>query len=108
MDEMPEHATLTISRAMQARRDLPPPAMRRALREGAGVTLSEVGEACGVTRQCAWLWETGARTPRSQHLVAYVELLRLFHDEAMPSTLETREPGSGRAQGSRRHNDAAG
>lgn len=58
---------------------LPPPELRRALRVAAGLSLAEIGEVCGVTRQCVSLWELGSRTPAPPHSGAYLTLL---HDLA--------------------------
>jgi transcriptional regulator with XRE-family HTH domain len=52
--------------------------MRRALREAAGVSLSDVASVVGVTRQAVALWETGARTPCGANLDSYVAVLRTF------------------------------
>jgi transcriptional regulator with XRE-family HTH domain len=59
---------------IQAKR-LPPPAMRRALRLGAGLTLQEVGELVGVHRSCVLRWETGAREPTGRRRIRYSEVL---------------------------------
>jgi DNA-binding XRE family transcriptional regulator len=57
------------------RRDLPPPAIRRLLREHAGLTQAEVATALGVGRPAVTRYETGARDPRGEVRLAYVELL---------------------------------
>lgn len=48
----------------------------RALRQRAGLSLSEVAEALGVEGTTVWRWEEGKSTPRSQIAVEYRELLR--------------------------------
>lgn len=63
---------------VRARRELPSPEMRRALRKAAGASLAEVAEAVGVTRQAVSMWELGQRSPRPTHLPAYLEVLRVF------------------------------
>jgi transcriptional regulator with XRE-family HTH domain len=63
---------------VQARQDLPPPAMRKALREAAGVSLRDAAAAAGVSYEALRLWEMGAAFPTPRNLVAYVELLRAF------------------------------
>ncbi len=64
-----------IARKVKARRSLPPPSLRRALRESAGLTQEDVAGSVGVRRESVSRWETGARTPRGSTLVAYAELL---------------------------------
>jgi DNA-binding transcriptional regulator YiaG len=61
---------------VEARQELPPPALRRALRRAAGVSLDDVGAAVGVTGQAVWWWEQGKREPNDENLVRYLELLR--------------------------------
>jgi transcriptional regulator with XRE-family HTH domain len=65
-----------------ARRELPPVEMRRALRRGAGLTLSDVAEVVGVTRQAVSWWERGRRTPRGRNLDAYGDVLRALRRDA--------------------------
>lgn len=78
---------------VEARRALPSPAMQRALRRAAGVSLAEVAAALGVTRQAVSMWELGQRTPRGATLIAYTRLLRELR-RAVAGTSETREAGS--------------
>ena len=54
---------------------LPSPATRRVLRTDAGLTLAELASQLGVTKQALWYWETGARQPRGDNRLAYVEAL---------------------------------
>ncbi len=103
-------ATLeSLTRRLQARRELPSPEVRRTLRRVAGASQTDVAEVIGVTRQAVQLWEAGTRTPRGANLDAYLKVLRAFRravsDEAPP--LATREPGFDRAQGSREERDDA-
>jgi transcriptional regulator with XRE-family HTH domain len=74
-------ATLEVLTQRIARRDLPPVEMRRALRRGAGLTLADIAEAVGVTRQPVSWWERGRRTPRGPNLDAYGEVLRALGRE---------------------------
>ena len=60
---------------LQARRELPSPAARRALRTAAGVSQEDVARAVGVTRQCISWWEAGERTPTGENLTRYVAAL---------------------------------
>jgi DNA-binding transcriptional regulator YiaG len=57
------------------RRSLPDPAVRRLLRERAGLSQDEVASVLGVSRPAVTRWETGKRTPRGLMLTQYVELL---------------------------------
>jgi len=61
-----------------ARRDLPPPQVRRALRIAAGLSLAEVASAVGVSRQAVAHWEGGSRRPAAKHLTAYCQALRIL------------------------------
>jgi transcriptional regulator with XRE-family HTH domain len=58
------------------RRELPPPAVRRAIREAAGVSQADIAAALGVDRVTVTRYESGARTPRGERLAAYVRVLR--------------------------------
>jgi transcriptional regulator with XRE-family HTH domain len=57
--------------------------MRRALREGNGLTLQDVADACGVSFQAISHWELGDRSPRGRNLQRYVEALWVMR-EASP------------------------
>jgi len=57
---------------IRAKRQLPPPPARRALREAAGLSGADVARAMGVTRQAVSNWERGRRAPRGQNLDAYL------------------------------------
>lgn len=57
------------------RQSLPPPPVRRLLRERAGLSQAEVAAVLGVGRTAVTRWETGARHPRRPSRVAYIELL---------------------------------
>ena len=58
------------------RRQLPPPPVRRALRQATSTTQREMAEAIGVDPATVCRWETGARTPRGAHRLAYAQLLK--------------------------------
>jgi DNA-binding transcriptional regulator YiaG len=58
-----------------ARRGLPPPPVRRDIRRMAGVSMADLADALGVSTASVSLWETGRRTPRHAHLLAYSEAL---------------------------------
>jgi DNA-binding XRE family transcriptional regulator len=74
----------TLAERIAVRRELPPPATRRALRLAAGVTQGEIAEACGVTRQAVCQWERGIATPGRAALVRYIEVLRLLRGATSP------------------------
>lgn len=42
-----------------------------------GLTLAEVGNALGVTRQYVYAWEAGRRNPGPKHLAKLAEVLGL-------------------------------
>jgi transcriptional regulator with XRE-family HTH domain len=58
-----------------ARRDLPPPQLRRLLREDLGLSQEDVAQAVGVHRETVSRWERGLCYPRGRHLVDYATLL---------------------------------
>jgi len=71
-----------IQAKMRAKRALPPPAMRRAIRLGAGLSQADVAEIMGVARESVARWEAGARTPRGRVLIEYVDLLDQLKDRS--------------------------
>jgi transcriptional regulator with XRE-family HTH domain len=82
-----------LSAALQAKRELPPPETRRALRMAAGATLEQVARACDVTPQAVQFWENGS-TPRGANLSAYLDVLRVFRN-AMSGDLAETDPLEG-------------
>ena len=60
---------------IQTRRRLPPPQVCRAVRLAAGLTQAAVARACGVNRATVCRWEAGQRTPRGEHLRAFLAVL---------------------------------
>lgn len=64
------------------RRELPSPALRRAIRVDAGLTQEDVAEVLGVSAAAVSHWEKGERLPRLRHRERYADLLR---------ALQTRE-----------------
>lgn len=56
-------------------RRLPPPAVRRALREATGLSVIEIAEALGVGRHAIYRWEAGRREPRGANRKAYAGFL---------------------------------
>lgn len=61
---------------VKARRELPAPKMRRALREAAGVSQDAVAQSIGVHRMTVNRWESGQCEPTPQHVIAYAAILR--------------------------------
>jgi transcriptional regulator with XRE-family HTH domain len=61
--------------AAQHRRLLPEPAVRRLLRERAGITQEEVAQVLGVDRASVSRYEAGIRDPRGDARKTYIELL---------------------------------
>lgn len=57
------------------RRELPPPALRRLLRERAGLSQAAIAGVLGISRPAMTRWELGQRTPRGAALARYSELL---------------------------------
>jgi DNA-binding transcriptional regulator YiaG len=70
----PLDAALTRAR----RRRLPDPAIRRLLREQAGLSQDELAEALGVSRPTVTRWELGQRTPRGDLAERYAAALDLL------------------------------
>jgi DNA-binding transcriptional regulator YiaG len=61
---------------LRAKRDLPAPAMRRAIREAAGASREDIATELGVSSQAVMLWEQGTRSPSRRHLANYIRVLR--------------------------------
>jgi len=73
-----------LATRVRARRELPTPTVRRELRRAAGVSLRDIADAIGVTREAVRLWELGQRRPRGANLDGYLEALRLFRTGGGP------------------------
>jgi transcriptional regulator with XRE-family HTH domain len=67
-----------VAEKVRARRDLPEPAVRRALRIGAGLSQQDIADVCGVTRAAVSRWESGERGVDADHVVLYAELLDML------------------------------
>lgn len=63
-----------VEKLSQGRR-LPPPGMRKAIREAAGASQQGLAEELRVHRVTVARWESGARRPRGALLQSYIELL---------------------------------
>jgi transcriptional regulator with XRE-family HTH domain len=68
--------TEEFQRRVSARRTLPLPAERRAMRVATGITTAELADLVGVSRQAIQHWESGTRTPGPKHLLAYAAALK--------------------------------
>jgi len=70
-----EDMTTLIDEA-RARRELPSPALARAIREAAGVSQEGIARELEVTRMTICRWEAGTFKPSGQRRIAYAALLR--------------------------------
>lgn len=75
--------TAFIDEVLTAKR-LPAPAMRRAIREAAGVTQARLAKEIGVTDRSIANWETGSSRPSPRHLGTYAELLCALQEAMAP------------------------
>jgi DNA-binding transcriptional regulator YiaG len=64
----------------QARRALPPPVERRAIREAARVSVSELASVLGVADITLARWERGEWSPRGDAVIRYAEALAELRD----------------------------
>lgn len=65
----------TVAEEALARRMLPAPSERRAIREAAGVSQRRLARDVGVTATAVATWESGRSEPRGDHLVQYARVL---------------------------------
>ena len=56
----------------------------KAARQALGLTLAELGNALGVTRQYVQAWEAGRRNPGTKHLAKLAEVLGLEIADLLP------------------------
>ena len=56
----------------------------KTARQARGLTLAEVGNALGVTRQYIYAWEAGRRNPGPKHLAKLAEVLWLQITDLLP------------------------
>lgn len=68
--------TTTLIDEARARRELPRPALARAIREAAGASQDAIARELGVTRMTICRWEAGTFKPSGDRLIAYATLLR--------------------------------
>ena len=67
--------TSNVFEKLRRKRDFPPPAVRRDLRERAGLTQEDVAGEIRVDRASVARYELGAREPRGETLRRYARLL---------------------------------
>lgn len=67
---------------VRLRRRMPSPAVRRAIREAAGVTQQRIADEIGVHRMTVARWESGARQPKGADASAYAALLEQLREVA--------------------------
>ena len=67
----------------RARRTLPPPAIRRHIRESAGVSQRQLAAELGVNASQVNRWEHGGRTPRGRNALAYARALERMTRETV-------------------------
>lgn len=68
--------TVELLRRGRLRRSLPSPDIARELRRRAGLTLEDVAAELAVSRSTVSRWETGARRPSGERVIAYAALLK--------------------------------
>jgi DNA-binding transcriptional regulator YiaG len=73
-----------VATKIRARRALPAPAMRKAIRVAANITQTDLASCIDppVTRETVARWESGARTPRGDILAQYVDVLHQLSEPA--------------------------
>lgn len=67
---------MKLAQKVRAKRELPPPEERRAIRIAAGVSQEDIAKELGLSRAAISRWETDKRTPQDEHLLGYVKILR--------------------------------
>jgi DNA-binding transcriptional regulator YiaG len=71
-----------------AQRSLPEPAVRRVVRQRAGLSQGDVARVLGVNRVSVTRWESGAREPRRSNAVSYAALLDRLVRRSSPDAEE--------------------
>jgi DNA-binding transcriptional regulator YiaG len=71
-----------VLRPVRARRGLPTPEDRRAIRKRAGLSAADVAKVLDVTRATVTRWEHALRTPRGDLAVRYSRLLERLRQES--------------------------
>lgn len=70
-----------LRKRVRAGKELPSPAERRAIRIAARLSVTELADMIKVSRNSIYLWETTDRAPQGEHLVRYVEALRIMRED---------------------------
>lgn len=70
-----------ILQLVHARRPLPPPEQRAALRKAARLRLQDIANVIGVTATTVWNWERGVE-PKAKHYAAYRDILDTLAKQA--------------------------
>jgi DNA-binding transcriptional regulator YiaG len=65
---------MDVRREIEERR-LPPPPVRRAIREASGIPVVELAEELGISKYTLYHWEVGRREPRGAQRKAYAAWL---------------------------------
>jgi HTH-type transcriptional regulator/antitoxin MqsA len=73
----------TVLDLVRARKRLPSPAIRVAIRKEARVTQAQMADQLGVHRVTFASWEKGDLRPTDEHCLAYLELLEALQKEAV-------------------------
>ncbi len=71
----PNVVGMSLIDAVRTRSALPTPALRRAIREAAGVSQGQIARELGVHRMTVCRWEAGTSTPSGDHRHAYAGIL---------------------------------
>jgi transcriptional regulator with XRE-family HTH domain len=69
-----------LRKRLAMRRELPPAAECRRLRQAAGVSLREVADLIGVTPTAVHHWECNRRRISDEHLESYARFVRLLQE----------------------------
>lgn len=76
----PSVVPMSLIDTVRTRSALPTPALRRAIRDAAGVSQGQIARELGVHRMTVCRWEAGTSTPRGDHLHAYAAILNGLSD----------------------------
>jgi DNA-binding transcriptional regulator YiaG len=63
---------------------LPPPSERARIRREARITLREFAQVLGVTTTTVYRWELGDTEPKTDHAIAYSDLLTKIQEALTP------------------------
>ncbi len=73
---------MTLIDEVAALKTLPPPEVRRLIREKAGVSLQRLADELEVEPSTVLRWERGQTAPRPRTLIRYVQLLTQLEELA--------------------------